>query len=117
MTALHPPCLGRPRDQHVVSLYGRHVSLAGARARSVWRPRGTGCVCGRQHGRQGRRPAQKAVQAAINPMLDLVNTCLDHLGERNDCLSGRLQEGLNLAGRHILSSSRHSGRPQSIGSP
>ena len=115
MTALHPPCLGRPRAQHVVSLYG--VSLAGARARSVWRPRGTGCVCRCQHGKQGPQLAYKALQAAINPLLDQVNTCLDQLEERNDHLSGRLQEGLTLAGRHILSSSRHSGRPQSIGSP
>ena len=28
--------------------------------------------------------ARAAVQAAINPMLDQVNTCLDHLSERND---------------------------------
>ena len=60
---------------------------------------------------------QEAVQAAIIPMLDQVNTCLDHLEERNDHLPGRLQERLNLAGRHILSSSSCSGRPQAIGSP
>ena len=28
--------------------------------------------------------ARAAVQAAINPVLDQVNTCLDHLEERND---------------------------------
>uniref|UniRef100_A0A8C6DMF0 Uncharacterized protein n=1 Tax=Moschus moschiferus TaxID=68415 RepID=A0A8C6DMF0_MOSMO len=60
---------------------------------------------------------REAVQAAISPMLDQVNTCLDHLEERNDCLPGRLQECLKLAGRYILSSSSRSGRPQAIGSP
>ncbi|KAJ1058308.1 hypothetical protein K5549_020486, partial [Capra hircus] len=35
---------------------------------------------------------QEAVQAAINPRLDQVNTCLDHLEERNDHLPGRLQD-------------------------
>ena len=60
---------------------------------------------------------QEAVQAAINPMLDQVNTCLDQLEERNDHLPGRLQECLNLTGIHMLSSSSHSRRPQVIGSP
>uniref|UniRef100_A0A8C6DSM8 Uncharacterized protein n=1 Tax=Moschus moschiferus TaxID=68415 RepID=A0A8C6DSM8_MOSMO len=61
--------------------------------------------------------AQEAEQAAINPMLDQVNTCLDHLEERNDHLPGHLQECLNLTGRHFLSSSSHSWRPQAIGRP
>ena len=48
---------------------------------------------------------QEAGQAAINPMLDQVKSCLDHLEERNDHLHSHLQECLNLTGRHILSSS------------
>jgi hypothetical protein len=60
---------------------------------------------------------QEAVQAAIIPMLDQVNTCLDHLKERNVHLPGHFQECLNLTGRHILSSSSHAQRPQAIGSP
>ena len=60
---------------------------------------------------------QEAVQAAIIPMLDQVNTCLDQLEERNDHLPSRLQECLNLTGIHMLSSSSHSRRPQVIGSP
>ncbi|CAI9149987.1 unnamed protein product, partial [Rangifer tarandus platyrhynchus] len=60
---------------------------------------------------------QEAGQAAINPILDQVNSCLDHLEERNDHLHSRLQECLNLTARHILSSSRGSGRPRVIGSP
>ena len=47
---------------------------------------------------------REAVQAAINPMLDQVNTCLDQLEERNDHLPGHLQECLNLTGIHMLSS-------------
>ena len=35
---------------------------------------------------------QEAGQAAINPMLDQVNSCLDHLEERNDHLHSCLQE-------------------------
>ena len=61
--------------------------------------------------------AGQAVYAAINCMLDQVNACLDHLEDRNDHLPGRLRECLNLAGRHILSPSSCSGRPQVIGSP
>ena len=59
--------------------------------------------------REGKNDSftQEAGQAAINPMLDQVNTCLDHLEERNYHRAGRLQEGLNLASRHILRSSRH----------
>ena len=48
---------------------------------------------------------QEAGQAAIKPMLDQLNSCLDHLEERNDHLHNCLQECLNLIGRHILSSS------------
>ena len=60
---------------------------------------------------------QEAGQAPINPILDQVNSCLDHLEERNDHLHSHFQECLNLTDRHILSSSSHSGRPRVIGSP
>ncbi|XP_019366128.1 PREDICTED: UPF0184 protein C9orf16 homolog [Gavialis gangeticus] len=30
--------------------------------------------------------------AAINSMLDQINSCLDHLEEKNDCLHARLKE-------------------------
>ena len=51
------------------------------------------------------------------PLLDQVNTCLDHLEERNEHLPGRLSECLNLTGKHTLSSSSCSGRLEAIGSP
>ena len=58
-----------------------------------------------------------AVWAATYPMLDKVNTCLDHLEDRNKHLPGCLPECLNLTGRHILSSRSWSRRPKAIGSP
>ena len=52
-----------------------------------------------------------------NPMLDQVNTSLDHLEERNEHLPGHLSECLNLTGKYTLSSSSCSGRLEAIGSP
>ena len=55
--------------------------------------------------------------AATHPMLDKVNTSLDHLEERNKHLPGHLPEWLNLTGKHTLSSITCSGKPKAIGSP
>ena len=91
MIALCPPCL-RPSvcPTCTTSLQG-HVSLAHARACQVWWPCGTGHACGCAHGRKGSRFAQGGVWAATNPMLDQVNTSLDHMEERNEHLPDHLQ--------------------------
>jgi len=61
--------------------------------------------------------ARGAVWVATHPMLDKVNTCLDHLEERTEHLSCSLPQCLNLTGRHNLSYITCSWRLKGIGSP